>query len=42
LKAAILDIWENEISIELINRFIDTIPERIAKVRLRKGGPSRW
>lgn len=42
LKAAMLDIWENEISIDLINRFIDTMPQRIAKVRLRKGGPSGW
>jgi hypothetical protein len=37
-----VDIWEKEISIELINRFIDTIPQRLAKVRMRKGGPSGW
>jgi transposase len=42
LKAAMVDIWENEISIELINRFIDTMPQRLEKVRLRKGGPSGW
>ncbi|RFU26442.1 hypothetical protein B7463_g9882, partial [Scytalidium lignicola] len=43
LKAAMQDIWENEISIERhINHFIDTMPERIAKVRMRKGGPSGW
>jgi transposase len=43
LKEALLDIWENEISIERhINKYIDTMPERIAKVRLRKGAPSGW
>jgi hypothetical protein len=42
LKGAMVDIWEKEISIELINRFIDTIPQRLAKVRMRKGGPSGW
>jgi hypothetical protein len=37
LKEALLDIWENEISIERhINKYIDTMPERIAKVRLRR------
>lgn len=29
-------------SIDLINRFIDKMPERIGKVRVRKGGPSGW
>ena len=42
LKAAILDIWDNEISIEMINRFVDTMPQRLEKVRVRKGGPSGW
>jgi len=42
LKNAILDIWENEISIDTINRFVDSIPRRLEKVRLRKGGPSGW
>lgn len=42
LKLAMLDIWENEISIELINGFVDSIPERLEKVRLRKGGPSGY
>jgi WD40 repeat protein len=42
LKKAILDIWENEISIDLINRYIDSIPERLEKVRLRKGAQSGW
>ena len=36
LKAAILDIWENEISIDLINRFVDTIPQRLAKDEERR------
>jgi len=42
LKQAMVDIWEKEISINLINSYIDTMPERIAKVRVRKGGPSGW
>jgi transposase len=42
LQSAMLDIWENEISIDLINAQIDLIPERLAKVRMRKGGPSGW
>jgi hypothetical protein len=42
LKEAMLDIWENEISISLINRFVDSIPERLEKVRIRKGGPSGY
>jgi hypothetical protein len=42
LKEAMLDIWENEISISLINRFVDSIPERLEKVRMRKGGPSGY
>lgn len=40
LKAAMQDIWEHEITVELINKFVDTMPERIGKVRVRKGGPS--
>ncbi|PVH68591.1 hypothetical protein DL98DRAFT_440862, partial [Cadophora sp. DSE1049] len=42
LKRAILEVWENEISIDMINRFVDTMPQRLEKVRLRKGGPSGW
>jgi hypothetical protein len=42
LKDALLDIWEKEISIALINKYIDTMPERLEKVRMRKGGPSGW
>ncbi|CZT10276.1 uncharacterized protein RAG0_14798 [Rhynchosporium agropyri] len=40
LKKAMIEVWENEISIELINRFIDTIPQRLEKVRVRNGGAS--
>jgi hypothetical protein len=29
LKKAMINIWENEISIELINKFIDFLPERL-------------
>ncbi|PVH68322.1 hypothetical protein DL98DRAFT_348731, partial [Cadophora sp. DSE1049] len=42
LKAALLDIWEKEITINLINRFVDIMPQRLEKVRLRKGGPSSY
>jgi transposase len=42
LKEAMVNIWNNEISVELINRHIDTMPDRIRMVRLRKGGPSGW
>ena len=42
LREVMVDIWNNEISIELINRYIDTMPDRIRMVRLRKGGPSGW
>jgi hypothetical protein len=37
-----VDIWDKEISIDLINKYIDTILERIRIVRLRKGGSSSW
>jgi hypothetical protein len=37
-----LDIWENEISLDLINKYIDLMPERLEKVRLRKGAQSGW
>ena len=42
LKEAMINIWEREISIDLINKYIDTMPERIRMVRLRKGAPSGW
>ncbi len=42
LKEAMRDIWNNEISVSLISRFIDSIPERLEKVRVRKGGPSGY
>jgi hypothetical protein len=42
LKEAALDIWEKEISVDLINRYIDTMLARIEKVRLRKGGSTEW
>lgn len=42
LKDAMIDIWEKEISIKLINKYIDTMLQRITMVRLRKGGPSGW
>jgi hypothetical protein len=42
LKMAMLDIWENEIPIDLINRYIDSIPQRLEKIRLRNGAQSGW
>ena len=37
LKEAVQDIWENEIRIEDFNHYIDSLPERLQLVRLRKG-----
>ena len=37
LKEAVMDIWENEIKVEHFNKYIDSLPKRLAKVRMRKG-----
>lgn len=42
LKEALVDIWENEIKVEDINKFIDSLPERISKVRLRRGAQTPY
>lgn len=42
LKKAVTEVWYNEISIEEINRQIDTMPERIAQVIERKGGQTEY
>ncbi|KUJ16859.1 uncharacterized protein LY89DRAFT_558927, partial [Mollisia scopiformis] len=43
LKDAVTDIWDNEISAEEhFNKYIDSMPERLEKVRFRKGGQTHW
>jgi hypothetical protein len=42
LQEAVLDIWENEITVEDYNKYIDSLPERLAKVRVRKGAQTHW
>jgi DDE superfamily endonuclease len=43
LKEAIIDIWDKEISAEEhFNKYIDSMPERLEKVRLRKGAQTKW
>ena len=37
LQEAVLDIWKNEIIVESFNKYIDSLPERLEKVRFRKG-----
>jgi hypothetical protein len=42
LQDAVLEIWEHEITVEDFNKYIDSLPERIEKVRFRKGGSTHW
>lgn len=42
LMEAVQDIWENEIKVEDYNKYIDSLPERLEKVRLRKGAQTHW
>ena len=42
LKEAVLDIWENEITVEDFNKYIDSLPERLKKVRFQKGAQTHW
>jgi hypothetical protein len=42
LQEAVLDIWENEVTVEAFNKYIDSLPERLAKVRFRKGAQTHW
>jgi hypothetical protein len=42
LQEAVQDIWENEITVEDFNKYIDSLPERLEKVRFRKGGQTHW
>jgi len=42
LEEALIDIWNHEITVDQINKLIDSIPERIAKVRLRRGAQTSF
>jgi hypothetical protein len=42
LIEAIHDIWDNELTVDYLNKWIDTMPDRIKEVIARKGGPTRW
>jgi hypothetical protein len=43
LKDAIVDIWGNEISAEkILNQYIDSMPETLKKVRVRKEVQAKW
>jgi len=42
LKAALVDIWDNEITVEDFNKFIDSMPQRIRKVISRKGAQTPY
>jgi hypothetical protein len=42
LQEAVLDIWEKEITVEDFNKYIDSLPERLEKVRFRKGAQTHW
>ena len=42
LKEALQDIWENEITVQDFNKYIDSLPQRIAKVLARKGAQTPY
>jgi hypothetical protein len=42
LKEAVVDVWENEITVDDFNKYIDSIPERLEKVRFRKSAQTYW
>lgn len=42
LKEALIDIWNNEITVEDFNKFIDSMPQRIRKVIARKGAQTPY
>ncbi len=37
-----VDVWENEITVDDFNKYIDSILERLEKVRFRKGAQTYW
>jgi hypothetical protein len=42
LIEAIQDIWDHELTVDYLNKWIDLIPDRIKQVIERKGGPIKW
>jgi hypothetical protein len=42
LQEAVIQIWDNEITVEDFNKYIDSLPERLEKVRIRKGAQTPW
>ena len=42
LKEAVFNIWNNKIKVEDFNKYIDSLPERLKKVRFRKGAQTHW
>jgi hypothetical protein len=42
LKVAALDIWNNELTYDVYNKWIDELPERIQAVIDRKGGATSY
>jgi len=41
LQKAVIEEWD-KISIEDFNKYIDSLPERLEKVRVRKGAQTHW
>ena len=42
LKEALMDIWNNEITVEDFNKYIDSMPQRIRKVLARRGAQTPY
>jgi transposase len=42
LQEAVIDVWEHDITVEDFNKYIDSLPERIEKVRFRRGAQTHW
>jgi len=42
LKAAVFDIWDNEITVDDFRAYIDEIPDRIAQVIEREGAQIKY
>ena len=42
LRAAIVEAWATQVTTQLINKCIRSMPERMRQLAERKGGPTRW
>ena len=42
LKAAVMEIWDKELTQTYFNKWIDSMPDRIQAVIDRKGGVTQW